>query len=231
MIAAVVPVKSLASSKSRLVDDLGREVDDLGREVIEQLAIAMLGDVLEALSQTPELARVGVVTPDPDVARVAEAAGAEAVLRRYPGLNEALDGASKILAPGADDGCLVVLGDVAAVRPDEVSILLSSVDAPGVALAPSRDGGTSALYRTPRGVIPAGFGPNSAAVHRELAKQAGVAFHEVTLASLSLDVDTPADLRALLEEDTAGPRTRAALADLPESIRQVLGAANDEKQS
>jgi 2-phospho-L-lactate guanylyltransferase (CobY/MobA/RfbA family) len=69
MIAAVVPVKSLAASKSRLLPHLGRAA-------AERLALAMLGDVVEALLATRGLDRVAVATPDPDVARERDAAAA-----------------------------------------------------------------------------------------------------------------------------------------------------------
>jgi coenzyme F420-0:L-glutamate ligase/coenzyme F420-1:gamma-L-glutamate ligase len=224
MIAAVVPVKSLSASKSRLLPHLGRAA-------AERLAIAMLGDVVEALRGTRGVGRVVVATPDPDVARAARAAGAEALVRDDPGLNAAIESAGAELAPGAQDGLLVVLGDVAGARPADLEALLGALDGPGVALAPSRDGGTSALLRVPRDAIPAGFGPGSAKVHRDLAARAGVRFRELALPSLAIDVDAPEDLEALRATDGAGPRTRALLAELaarpaapappPEELRLV----------
>jgi 2-phospho-L-lactate guanylyltransferase (CobY/MobA/RfbA family) len=63
----------------------------------------------------------------------------------------------------------------------------------------------------PRDVIPAGFGPGSAKVHRELAERAGVEFRELPLPSLRLDLDEPEDLEAFRSSPTGGPRTRALL--------------------
>jgi len=207
MIFAVVPVKALGATKSRLLPQIGREAAD-------RLALAMLGDVVEALRAARGLARVAVVTPDPQVARAAREAGAEALLRDDPGLNAAVEAAGRVLAAGADHGLLVVLGDVAGVRPAEIEALLRALPGPGVALAPSRDGGTSALLRIPHDAIPAGFGPGSAKVHRELATRAGVAFRELPLASLAIDVDSPDDLEALRASGGAGPRTRQLLDEL-----------------
>jgi len=204
MIAALVPVKPLAASKSRLIPHLGRAA-------AERLALAMLGDVVEALLAVRGLGRVAVATPDPDVARAAREAGAEVLLREDAGLNAAVEAAGAELAPGPDDGLLVVLGDVAGVRPEEIEALLGALDGPGVALAPSQDGGSSALLRIPRDAIPAGFGPGSAKVHRDLAARAGVTFRELPLASLAIDVDAPEDLAALRRTGGAGPRTRALL--------------------
>ena len=112
------------------------------------------------------------------------------------------------------DGSLVVLGDVAGVCVRDIDRLLSSLTGRGVALAPSNDGGTSALLRVPRDVIEAGFGPASARVHRELAQRAGVPYHELVLASLAIDIDRPEDLEAFLGSQAFGERTRALLREL-----------------
>jgi 2-phospho-L-lactate guanylyltransferase len=207
VIAAVVPAKGLSGAKSRLLRELSRTD-------VERLCLAMLGDVVAALRGVPALARVVVVTPDPAVAAAARGAGAEVLLRPDPGLNAAIDAAAAIVAPSAEDGLLVVLGDVAGARPAEIERLLRALPGRGVALAASRDGGTCALLRVPRDVIPAGFGRGSAARHRELAARAGVACVELDLPSLAIDVDEPEDLAQLRESGGAGPRTRAILQEL-----------------
>ena len=106
---------------------------------------------------------------------------------------------------------LVVLGDVAAADPRELAQLLDAAPARGVALAPSRDGGTSALLRRPRDVIPACFGRDSAKRHREAAAAAGAALVELVLPSLAIDVDRAEDARAILAVPSLGARTRALL--------------------
>jgi 2-phospho-L-lactate guanylyltransferase len=206
VIAALVPVKMLAASKSRLSPRASRES-------VRALCLAMMGDVVEALRGAPGLARVAVVTPDPDVAEAAVAAGAEALLRDDPGLNAAIENASAELAPGPGAGVLVVLGDVAALASADVERLLEAGRAGGVVLAPSRDGGTSALLRIPRDAIPARFGEGSAKRHREEAQRAGVRFQELALPSLAIDVDVAEDVAAVLASATLGRRTRAALED------------------
>ncbi len=205
--AAVVPVKTLTETKSRLSPHLGRGG-------VERLAVAMLGDVLEALLGAQGLDRVAVVTPDANVARAAIDAGAEALLRDDPGLNAAIDAAAGELAPGDQDALLVVLGDVAGIETSDVDALLDAAPTIGVALAPSSDGGTAALLRSPAGVIGSAFGADSAKRHRELAEAAGVPYLEVPLDSLSLDLDEPEDLDRFLAREGAGPRTRELLREL-----------------
>ena len=209
MITAVVPVKALPASKSRLRGDFDSPF-------FERLAGAMLRDVIAALRDVPAIARVVVATPDADVAAVARSAGAEALLRDDSGLNAALEAAAADVATGPADGVLVVLGDVAGARSEEIAQLIDALPGPGVALAPSRDGGSSALLRIPGDAIPAGFGPDSAEVHRERAARAGVDFRELSLPSLAVDVDRRDDLTTLLASAAPAPHTRALCHELAE---------------
>lgn len=207
MITGLVPVKALRSSKSRLLPHLGREA-------VGKLAIAMMGDVVDALLSVPALERVAVVTPDDEVARAAREFGAEPLLRQFPGLNAALDGSASELARNPTDGVLVVLGDVAGVSSTDIETLLGSLRGRGVALAPSSDGGTSALLRIPFDIMPARFGPNSAAAHRKEAAAHGAHFVEVPLESLALDIDERADIDTFLAQAGLGERTRDVLGSL-----------------
>jgi 2-phospho-L-lactate guanylyltransferase len=206
---ALVPVKRLGAAKTRLRGALGERADEL--------TLAMLADLLDALVASPQLTRVVVVTPDQAVAQVARAGGACARVADDPGLNEALAAACQALAR-KDEVVLVVLGDVAGATPGAVGALfeaLSQLGGRGVVLAPARDGGTAALLRAPHGAMGTRFGPSSAAAHRALAAEAGVALREVALPALAIDLDRPEDLAALLASDAAAaPRTRALLARL-----------------
>lgn len=205
MIPALIPFKGPASAKTRLRPAVG--------EATERLTLAMLGDVLEALLAVKALEPVVLVTPEEGVAEMAREMGAQALVRDDPGLNEAIDAAAAEVAAGAD-ALLVVLGDVAGARPGDLQRLLDAAPERGVALAPSRDGGTSALLRRPPDVIPPGFGPESAIRHRVLAGEAGVEFRLVELPCLAIDVDDADGLRALVASDALAPRTRALLVEL-----------------
>jgi 2-phospho-L-lactate guanylyltransferase len=207
MIGAVVPVKMLPSAKSRLRPWLEPAS-------VERLAIAMLGDVLEALQRVRALDRIAVATPDLHLAEVARRAGAEVLGASVDGLNPAVEAACAVLAPTADDAALVVLGDVPGAQAADIEKLLDAGTRPGVALAPSNDGGTSALLREPRDIIPAGFGPNSARTHRDFAASAGAAFVELALPSLAIDIDEREDLENIASSASAGERTRALLCEL-----------------
>ncbi|MBW2541307.1 MAG: 2-phospho-L-lactate guanylyltransferase [Deltaproteobacteria bacterium] len=207
MIGAVVPIKMLSASKSRMLPSLDRPA-------VEWLTIAMLGDVLEALQQVRGLDRLAVATPDPRLAEVAPRFGVELLSDSATGLNPAIEAACARIAPTPDDAALVVLGDVAGVQAADVEALLDAGTRSAVVLAPSSDGGTSALLRTPRNAISAAFGNDSANAHRTLATRAGVSFEQLALPSLAIDIDAYPDLEEFATGAYAGRRTRALLRDL-----------------
>jgi len=207
MIAALVPVKRLASGKTRLARDLDRGA-------LAALVLAMLEDVVAALHAAPGVGCVAVVTPDPEVAGAARRLGARALLEPAPGLGPSLDAAARRLAAEGATGLLVVLGDVPGAQAHDVARMLDALrelGGRGVVLVPSRDGGTAALLRVPPFAIESRFGPESAEAHRDLAKHAGIPFRELALPSLAIDVDSREDLEDFLAAPSGGPRTRACL--------------------
>ena len=204
MTFALVPVKALSASKTRLVAHLDRPR-------VERLSSAMMGDVLEALQGVSALREIAVVTPDAEVARAAERDGARVLVRDDPGLNASIEAACNEISPSADSAALVVLGDVAAAASQELAQLLDALAGPGVALAPSSDGGTSALLRAPFDAIPARFGRDSAKRHREESERARLPYRELALPSLALDIDVAEDLARAARAPSLGPRTRALL--------------------
>lgn len=210
MTLAVVPVKALAESKSRLLPDLSREQ-------LEALSLAMLTDVLNALLATPSVQRVVTLTPDAAVASTSRSLGAEALERPDDGLNAAIDAAARDLKVDAATPYLVMLGDVAGARSDEIEklfIALGQQQAPSAVLAATTDGGTAALLRTPHDALPACFGRDSAKRHRAAADAAGIAFREISLPSLSLDLDSAEDLSLFTRTETQGTQTHDLLRKL-----------------
>jgi 2-phospho-L-lactate/phosphoenolpyruvate guanylyltransferase len=208
---AVLPVKSFARAKQRLSDVVG------GGDR-EQLAAAMVTDVLAALTSVAEIDDVVVVTAEPLAAQAATQAGATVVndpeeVGQSAAVSRGIDAA---LERGAERA-LLVPGDCPAVDPEEVARLLArTVNDPSVVIVPDRHGsGTNALLLTPPGAVPVSFGAGSFARHAALARAAGATVKVCDLPSLGLDVDTPDDLDALREALDAhsggAARTRAVL--------------------
>ncbi len=209
--AALIPVKHLATGKTRLAQRYDRRT-------IEQLSLAMLEDVLHAIADVAVISPVVVVTPDPRVTEFARARGAYTLLLSPdPGLNTALDTAAANLARQGCEDLLVLLGDVAGATSQDLEQLLAAgraLEQPCAVLAQTGDGGSGALLRRPHDAIPALFGAGSATAHRRAATARGVAFRALTLPSLSLDIDSADDVRILLRRRRGGQRTRALLQQL-----------------
>jgi 2-phospho-L-lactate guanylyltransferase len=221
--AAILPVKRFTRAKQRL----GASVAD---ELREDLARAMVGDVLVALSQTASIERTLVVTHEDSVAAAASCLGALVVQDAAEESQSAAValGVERALAEGFER-VLCVPGDCPALDPAELDSLLSTseaagmrvaVVAPEVVIVPDRHGtGTNGLLLTPPHAILASFGPDSCERHLALAREAGVVCRIERPASLLLDIDKGADLAALRERlsgaHTGAPRTRAVLGLAP----------------
>ena len=178
-------MKNLDDAKSRLGDRL----DAAARRT---LGITMLTDVLNA---TDPWAHRWLVTADSDAKSVGSAMGCEIVNDSGGGLNHAVErGTLRARQMGAAT-LLVLPCDLPLVSAEDIKFLFE--EEAEVVIAPSSDGGTSALLRRPPNVTPASYGPGSAARHAAAASSAGLSVKVVALASLSLDIDTPDDLAAL----------------------------------
>ena len=205
---AILPVKSFDAAKRRLAPTLG---PGLRRE----LARAMFTDVLTSLRRVPRLDSVAVVTADQDADAAARSQRA-LVLRDTEQAGQsaaAAIGISFALTEGFDR-VLLVPGDTPLLDPGEVAALLR-VRRP-VSIVPDRHGtGTNALLLRPPDAIAPSFGPGSLERHVAVAAAAGVASAVEKVPTLMLDVDTGADLAALMDALTSGrgqaPATREAL--------------------
>jgi len=200
---AVVPVKTLAQAKQRLAGVMPPEAR-------RRLMLVMLRDVLATLAAVETLGPVVVVTPDAQVAALAETCGAR-VLREVQTEGHsaaAMAGLVHAAAHGAQRA-LTVPADAPLVTPTEVARLIDAAGTePGarVVLAPSHDrDGTNAIVATPPDVFLPRFGPGSFARHLAAAEAMGLACRVVELAGLGMDVDEPRDLAALLARKRDDP--------------------------
>jgi 2-phospho-L-lactate guanylyltransferase len=89
--------------------------------------------------------------------------------------------------------------DVPLVTAADIEELFAASKSAACVLVPSRDGrGTNALLRTPPGLFPSHFGPDSLRQHLKEARAAGAEVLMIKNARLALDVDDADDLRALM---------------------------------
>ena len=208
---AVVVARVSNGAKSRLAGAL----DPAERR---SLVLAMLADVVSVCTDCRDLVDgVIAVVDEPDAAARVEAAGAEAVYDTHPNdMNAAITRGMAHAAQRGATTAIVLPGDVPLLSRSDLQALLSAAaDSPHVAVVGvSRDGqGTNALLLRPLDVIAPAFGPPSVDRHVALAQAAGARTHVLEGLDLSLDVDTPADLRALLHR-RVGPNTTVFLHDL-----------------
>ncbi|HEX4752597.1 MAG TPA: 2-phospho-L-lactate guanylyltransferase [Solirubrobacterales bacterium] len=206
---AVVPVKRFALAKSRLSPGV-----DAARK--PELIAAMIADVLEAIGAARSIERTIVVSLEPTAVELAAAAGAELVDDfDDSGHNAAaLAGIARAEAAGAQ--CVALLpGDCPLLDPRELDKMLTGVPDPYVAVIPDRHGtGTNALVLAPPNAIEPSFGEGSRERHVAAARAAGIPYGVEELASLGLDLDTPADIVALtmaVERGGGAKRTAKAL--------------------
>jgi 2-phospho-L-lactate guanylyltransferase len=190
---AVVPFKGTAQAKQRLAPVLA----PIQRQ---ELALAMLDDVLRSLAAVSELAAVLVVTVDPVAASLAAKFGARISSdHACEGHTAAVTGAAHRLA---EQGLalLTVPGDIPLVEPDDIRALLAVHEAAGgFTIAPARDEmGSNAILCSPADAVPLRFGDNSFFSHLAAARTYGFEPQIVQRPRIALDIDTPEDLALFL---------------------------------
>lgn len=187
---AIVPVKPLRRSKSRLASVLS---DDQRARLSEN----MLLHTIRVLAEVPKIERTLVVSRDPKALALAREHGARTVMERgSPELNQALSRATIVARGYGVSSVLILPADLPLIQAADIEQLIAhGQDPPVVVVAPDRHGkGTNALLTSPPGLIEYDFGPESFNNHRQRAEQAGARVEICQAESLHLDVDVPEDL-------------------------------------
>ncbi len=197
----VVPVKPAADGKTRLAGALS----DAARA---RLARAMALDTVLAAQAAAGVDRVVVVTADDELRELLRAS-VDLVADPGGGLNAAVGAGiahARIAFP--DTGVAVLLGDLPALRPDDLADALDRATVHDRALVPDADGsGTTVLTALPGVAVDPRFGVGSAAAHEGSGH---VRLAVPATSTVRRDVDVPEDLAAV-EGLGVGPATRAVL--------------------
>jgi 2-phospho-L-lactate guanylyltransferase len=205
---AVVPVKERVSAKERLAPLLRPETR-------QALALAMLEDVLAALTATPGIAGLLVVTVDPTAGRLAASYGARLIeAGARDGHTGAVAAASRLLAAEGRAGMLTLPGDIPLVTPAEIaSVVTAHPAAPSFTIVPSHDErGSNAIACSPPDAVPLRFGDNSFYPHIQAAEGCGIRPNILHLSGIALDIDNPQDVVSFMRIESP-TRARAVLVE------------------
>ena len=186
-ITALVPMKKLADSKTRLAGVLSSDQR-------ASLVLGMLGQVLTALRETG-IDEVWVIGGDPQVRAVAEGLGAVWWDELGNDLNDTLRiGFEKVSEQG--NSVLYVAGDLPFLKASDLhSIVTATRRQTHITLAPARrDGGTNGIL-VPYGItFTPDLGPRSFPRHLAKAAELGISAAFCYSQGLALDLDIPEDL-------------------------------------
>ncbi len=193
---AVVPVKDIGEAKQRLGSVLGVEER-------RNLFLVMVEDVLATLAKVSLLDGVMIVTGDPEAQRLATQYKVRLLEEsKNQGHTSAVAYAVRVLKQEGVDGMLQIPGDIPLVQAGEVEeVLRAHSPAPSITIVPSRDKmGSNCVLCSPPDVIPLRFGENSFYHHLQSARKHGLCPQVMTSPGIALDIDTPEDLRLLIQK-------------------------------
>jgi len=193
MKTVLLPVKCFRNAKQRL----SHALDDTRRT---GLARAMLQDVLTMISRARTPERVVVFTADEEVIQMTKPFGFDVVMEKsVDGHSAAVNQMVDELA-GTCSEILSIAADLPRLQPSEIDFALSAASEP-ITLIPSRDwtGTNGVVFITPARIAME-YGEGSFRRHLSKAAAAGLRSDVMDLPGVAFDIDTPADLKAFMED-------------------------------
>lgn len=198
-VLAVVPVKDLRGTKSRLAPVLNPAAR-------AGLTLYMMGRVVSRLLEAG-VGEVCVVSPDPVVLEEARGRGAVPLPQKSRGLNPALEeGRLRATQDGAP-ALLVLPADLPLIEAGDVrEVLAAAKEAPSAVVVPDgAHSGTNALLLKPPDALPFLFGPESFEAHLQAARDRGLDAAVCENDHLAFDLDTAGDLARYRGEGARRP--------------------------
>jgi 2-phospho-L-lactate guanylyltransferase len=197
---ALVPVKALTSAKQRLQHYLGPER--------EELAMAMLTDVLDALATSEAVVHTALVTADPRVAELALQRGL--LLVEENGnceMNVAIALGVDAIRQNGGRRVVIVHADIPLLTGTELDRMAgvfqqraSGCAGELIAISPSADrGGTNCLFMDVKHPFEFSYGANSFTLHCASADARGAQVVALDSPTTAMDIDEPEDVATLLE--------------------------------
>jgi 2-phospho-L-lactate/phosphoenolpyruvate guanylyltransferase len=217
---AIVPLKPLDQAKTRLAAVLSRSE-------CRELSLHMAEDVIGALTGAGCFKDVGILTCDPALSTLADRFDCR-ILHEEPSRDwqQNLALAACDLAAVGTETLVVVPGDLPALTPPDVDLLLARHTVDVTVVPAGRDGGTNAIVLTPPDAIGFLFGPDSARRHVEEAARHRYKAAIVPVEAFALDIDTPQDLGDLCQSTrTSATRIYLDRSGIAARLRENPGTA------
>ena len=211
-IYAIVPVKTLASSKKRLAKLL--TVDERMK-----LSEVMLYDVLDSVCNCESIDKVIVVSKDERVLSIAREFGTMVVREEEEiGVNAAVALTDNICKHS--DASIVIPQDLPLILSSDIDMLCDSAKEKNcVIITPShRYDGTNALLRKPPNVIKTHYDEDSYEIHVQKAKEHKVPVKIVMNRRLMLDLDEPNDITHIISSNSSS-RTVSYLQEIKQKLK------------
>jgi 2-phospho-L-lactate guanylyltransferase len=202
---AVVPVKDTREAKQRLAAALPQAQRSA-------LALAMLEDVLDALTDARGLAGIVVVTVDAAARELAQRYGAQISEEHAIESHTAAIMSAARAHAARGEAMLTIPGDVPLATSAEIErVIAAHRRGHRFVIVPARDElGSNTILAAPADAVPLRFGDNSFFPHLAAARACSIEPAVLPLPGIGLDIDTPEDLAAFLARPSR-TRTRALL--------------------
>ncbi len=213
---AVIPVKGLAESKTRLSTSLQ---GDQRRILVE----ALLEDVLSSIIRSRVYGTVMLISPDESVGSRFRSQEVSFLKQIGVGLNRAVEQANRLATQKHARSLTTVLADIPLVEAIDFKELLTLGTAGRkVVMAPSFKGGTNVMLTSPPGVISPSYGRWSYSKHLRQAQISRLNAYSISNSRISFDIDTVSDLMELRRRDPEGKTTSGRAAEM---LKLVLSQA------
>ncbi len=186
---AIIPVKTLRRSKSRLARALKAPVR-------AALTKSILSRTLDLLQRVDRITNTIVISSDMTVLDLARSKQAIDLVESESGLNAAIKQAATWSMSRGAGSILIVPSDLPLITIADIEAMIDlAIEPRCVVIAPDRRGeGTNALLVRPPDAIEFAFGAASFQTHSTQANDRGLALHIFESETIGLDLDIPEDL-------------------------------------
>ena len=192
----VLPVKTLARSKSRLSSLLSRQER-------EALARYLLKRTIRTLRCSNHIDEVAIVSRDKEVRSIAEEEQIHFLRENGDNLNQALEQATQWAIERDFSAILILPLDIPFLRTEDIDFIvaLGKKRPQVIVISPDREMlGTNALFVKPPGTLSYQFGLNSFQRHREKCQEGRMDIEVYRSTDIAFDVDSASDYQVFLDK-------------------------------